>query len=304
MTAKKPPKDDKVQHKATPSELAALEAYCARSKAAKPAPRIKVSKREKIAEVSLDHPDQALGHVLLAQSLGIADGHFLTGLLRQLANAGTQGGEVVEEAVNFMLSVVQGMEPKDHLEVMLIAQMTAVHMATMKLAPQLNNANTLQHQDSAARTFTQLLRTFVSQMETFKRYRTGGQQKVTVEHVTVNEGGQAIVASNVTHGGNGAADKLKHPRHSPTSERPPCRPLKQSRFRLVCDVDQSSNEQSSAQHRPNAFLPSLRGQNTLRETVRIAGRPWQETLPDAWRRFGIRRTARQSQCPETWKLYP
>ena len=204
MTAKKPPKDDngKVQHKATPSELAALEAYRARSKAAKLAPRIKVSKREKIAEVSLDHPDQALGHVLLAESLGIADWDFVTGLLRQLGNAGTQGGEVVEEAVNFMLSVVQGMEPKDHLEVMLIAQMTAVHMAAMNLAPQLNNANTLQHQDSAARTFTQLLRTFASQMETLKRYRTGGQQKVTVEHVTVNEGGQAIVAGNVTHGGN------------------------------------------------------------------------------------------------------
>jgi hypothetical protein len=29
--------------------------------------------------------------------------------------------------------------------------------------------------------------------------RTGGQQKVTVEHVTVNEGGQAIVGS-VTQG--------------------------------------------------------------------------------------------------------
>jgi hypothetical protein len=30
-------------------------------------------------------------------------------------------------------------------------------------------------------------------MEALKRYRTGGQQKVIVEHVTVNEGGQAIV---------------------------------------------------------------------------------------------------------------
>jgi hypothetical protein len=33
------------------------------------------------------------------------------------------------------------------------------------------------------------------QMEALKRYRTGGQQKVTVEHVTVNDGGQAIVGS-------------------------------------------------------------------------------------------------------------
>jgi hypothetical protein len=32
-------------------------------------------------------------------------------------------------------------------------------------------------------------------MEALKRYRTGGQQKVTVEHVTVNAGGQAIVGA-------------------------------------------------------------------------------------------------------------
>jgi hypothetical protein len=32
-------------------------------------------------------------------------------------------------------------------------------------------------------------------METLKRYRTGGEQKVTVQHVTVNDGGQAIVGT-------------------------------------------------------------------------------------------------------------
>jgi hypothetical protein len=35
-------------------------------------------------------------------------------------------------------------------------------------------------------------------MEALKRYRTGGEQKVTVQHVSVSEGGQAIVG-NVTH---------------------------------------------------------------------------------------------------------
>jgi len=35
------------------------------------------------------------------------------------------------------------------------------------------------------------------QMEALKRYRTGGEQKVTVQHVSVSEGGQAIVG-NVT----------------------------------------------------------------------------------------------------------
>ena len=40
---------------------------------------------------------------------------------------------------------------------------------------------------------TKMLRTFTAQMEALKRYRTGGQQKVIVEHVHVTAGGQAII---------------------------------------------------------------------------------------------------------------
>ena len=39
-------------------------------------------------------------------------------------------------------------------------------------------------------------------METLKRYRTGGEQKVTVQRVSVSEGGQAIVG-NVTQTARG-----------------------------------------------------------------------------------------------------
>jgi hypothetical protein len=42
------------------------------------------------------------------------------------------------------------------------------------------------------------------QMEALKRYRTGGEQKVTVQHVSVSEGGQAIVG-NVTQPAGGTA---------------------------------------------------------------------------------------------------
>ena len=53
----------------------------------------------------------------------------------------------------------------------------------------------IPQQDSAERAFNKLARTFAVQVEALKRYRTGGEQKVTVQHVTVNEGGQAIVGS-------------------------------------------------------------------------------------------------------------
>src|SRR5437016_12164830 len=80
---------------------------------------------------------------------------------------------------------------------MLAAQMATVHMATMTFARRLKHVDTIPQQDSAERAFNKLARTFTTQLEALKRYRTGGEQKVTVQHVSVSEGGQAIVG-NVT----------------------------------------------------------------------------------------------------------
>jgi hypothetical protein len=107
---------------------------------------------------------------------------------------------------NFALSVIRGIEPRDQLEAMLGAQMAAVHMATMMMARRLNHVETIPQQDAAERALNKLARTFATQMEALKRYRTGGTQKVTVEHVTVNAGGQAIVGT-VAHGEGGADEK-------------------------------------------------------------------------------------------------
>jgi hypothetical protein len=108
---------------------------------------------------------------------------------------GSQGRNIDKAGLNFMLSVIKGIKPKDQLEAMLAAQMAAVHMATMTFAQRLNHVETIQQQDSAERALNKLARTFSTQMEALKRYRTGGEQKVTVQHVSVNEGGQSIVGN-------------------------------------------------------------------------------------------------------------
>jgi hypothetical protein len=61
----------------------------------------------------------------------------------------------------------------------------------------LPHLDTLQQQDSAERALNKLARTFTIQMEALKRYRSGGEPQVTVQNVSVSEGGQAIVG-NVT----------------------------------------------------------------------------------------------------------
>ncbi|MGV6803932.1 MAG: hypothetical protein ACWA49_06980, partial [Ruegeria sp.] len=55
-------------------------------------------------------------------------------------------------------------------------------------------------QDSAERALNKLARTFTSQVETLKKYRSKADQTVRVERVEVKEGGQAIVG-NVQNGG-------------------------------------------------------------------------------------------------------
>ena len=64
-------------------------------------------------------------------------------------------GEPDPKALNFMLSVVKGIEPRDQIEAMLAAQMAAVHMAAMKSARTLANSTTIPQQDSAERTLQQ-----------------------------------------------------------------------------------------------------------------------------------------------------
>ena len=137
---------------------------------------------------------------LLMEALGTTDRDFIVGFLGQVTNI---NGNKLDEAsmvrLNFMLSVIRGIKPKDQVEAMLAAQMAAVHEATMKFFRNLDDFESLEHRDSAERTLNKLMRTFTTQMEALKRYRTGGQQTVTVQHVNVNDGGQAIVG-NVSQG--------------------------------------------------------------------------------------------------------
>jgi hypothetical protein len=163
-----------------------------------PAPRMKVANGEKARTLSLHHPDKVVGYALLMAALGTADIDFVNGLLEQLARAGSQDGQIDESRLNFMLAVVKGVKANDQLEAMLAAQMAAIHMAMMTFAGQLPRVETLPQQDSAERALNKLARTYATQMEALKRYRTGGEQKVTVQHVSVSEGGQAIVG-NVSH---------------------------------------------------------------------------------------------------------
>lgn len=157
-------------------------------------PEIKVTKE---SELTIDHKDSWVGACMLMDALGTDSIPFMHGLLSQLANAGSKGKQVNEDSLNFMLSVVEGIKPRDEVEAMLASQMAATQMAIMTFARRLNHVDNIQQQDSASRAFNQLARTFAAQVEALKKYRSNGEQRVTVQHVQVNEGGQAVVAGEI-----------------------------------------------------------------------------------------------------------
>lgn len=204
----------KAKYQPTEKERAQVLRSLDRMDNAPTTPGIKMELVDGIPQLSIDHPDNNVGTMLQMEALGISEIEFLSGLISQMFNAGTQGQPKNAEGLNFMLKGVAGMQPRDHIEAMLCSQMVAVHNATMTFARRLAHVDNIPQQDSAERAFNKLARTFAKQDEALNRHRGKGQQKVTVEHVHVHvhDGGQAIVG-NVEQGG-GANSKSEDRAHA------------------------------------------------------------------------------------------
>ena len=97
--------------------------------------------------------------------------------------------------INAALAAITGIGARDEIEGMLATQMVATRIAAIRVLRQLKGSETITQQDSNGNLAVKLLRTFTMQLEALQRYRGKGQQKVTVEHVHVNAGGQAIVGT-------------------------------------------------------------------------------------------------------------
>ena len=107
--------------------------------------------------------------------------------------------------------LVSGIDPTDQIEGILAIQMVATHKAAMECLRRAHlSQQTFKARDSSLKHAERLFSTFTRQMEALDKHRGKGQQKVTVEHVHVNEGGQAIVG-NVTQSGKTKPARQKKP---------------------------------------------------------------------------------------------
>lgn len=192
----------------TAQEMAAQEAYCKRRDSKRPVPKMKVTMGgdgNRVANISVDHPNESLAFDLLAEAVGADNTAFLMGALDSVGSLAQKGGALSEVHMNFALSMVAGIKPKDQIEAVLGIQMAAIHIATMQAAACVGGSKTREVYEGYERSLNRLARTFAAQVEALKRYRSKGEQRVYVERVNVEKGGQAIVG-NVGHRG-GAQDE-------------------------------------------------------------------------------------------------
>lgn len=189
----------------------AVREFLARSKGRCKLPRLEVEPTETGFNISWDHAEPALGDVLFANALGTDDARLASGIMLQLARAAHRSGELRAADASFAVSVLRAIAPRDPTEALLASQMTAIHLAMMNAAQYLASTNTIPQQDSAGNLVNKLARTFAGQLEALKRYRSTGEQSIRVQHVTVNDGGQAIVGT--VQAGGGATGKKEHQPH-------------------------------------------------------------------------------------------
>lgn len=112
------------------------------------------------------------------------------------------------EAFNVAVDGVATLAPRDGMEVMLCSQLVALHSQSMEFLHRgMLPDQTTEGVDCNVNQATKLLRSFATIAECLRTYRGGGQQKMTVEHVTVQSGGQAIVGTVNRGAGGGDAQQ-------------------------------------------------------------------------------------------------
>ncbi len=120
------------------------------------------------------------------------------------------------------ITTLEGIKPRGEIEGMLAAQMVATHSAAMEcLRRAMIPEQTFKGRDQNLKHAAKLLSIYSRQVEVLDKHRGKGQQKVTVEYVNVEAGGQAIVG----HVETGRGPKLRKGSATPAIDHAPEVPL-------------------------------------------------------------------------------
>jgi hypothetical protein len=110
----------------------------------------------------------------------------------------TLSAEEMEAKAKQIFSAMEELRPQDGFEGMLISQMLTVYdkaMECFSLSTLESNKRSVDIRDLLIKQGAKLMRLFNQQVETLDKHRNKGRQKMTVEHIHIYQGGQAVIGN-------------------------------------------------------------------------------------------------------------
>lgn len=99
------------------------------------------------------------------------------------------------DAAEFIIPVMEELNPQNLIEGMLYSQLLSLHCLGMDYLKRAEQSKMLNQRDSAVNHAVKLLRLQHETIDTLIKHKRKGEQKIVVQHVNVSDGGQAIVGN-------------------------------------------------------------------------------------------------------------
>jgi hypothetical protein len=105
------------------------------------------------------------------------------------------------------LDTAEAIGASNAAEQMLAHQMAVAHRTSLDLIAEAGNTRDPIERCRLINTASKLMDLCQKGLNTINKIRTGGQQTVTVQHVQVADGGQAVINGSIDTGGRGSDKK-------------------------------------------------------------------------------------------------
>lgn len=155
------------------------------------------------ADTTIEAFESILKNLTATDDVELAQDIFNTGVIALPKDSGAQNLSIASQSL-------ADASPKDAIESKFCMQEMALYTQGMNYLSKAERADSLDMREFFMKSAIKLLRLRNETIEAMTRYRRGGEQRVVVQHVTVSEGGQAIVGGVLQGGGSKNKEEQPH----------------------------------------------------------------------------------------------
>lgn len=167
------------------------------------------TENEKRIDVAIEYTDKTLpehlNRELLKETLlsitGCDDWNYQMMFLTQMSRVFQGTLEEGATSMNNCIAEMLALQPRDLIESKLCRKIIVLDVLLMDAARSIPNSKYINQANCNTNTLAKLSRLQNETIEALTRYRRKGEQKVTVQHVNVSNGGQAVVTGQMSTGG-------------------------------------------------------------------------------------------------------